>query len=120
MKNTASRKAPKASKAISGWDDAVFDPAALVRDMKDVADRYEGKKKLTLRAYSVAEPAPKFTPKDIAKLRQTRNLSRPLFAPILNLPTVTVRKRESGEQKPSGAALRLLEIMQRHPDALFR
>ena len=120
MKNTASSKVPKASKTISSWDDALFDPADLVRDMKDVADHYEGKKKLTLRTYSAIAPAPELKPKDIIKLREARNLSRPLFAQILNVPPVTVRKWESGERKPSGAALRLLEIMQRKPEALLR
>jgi hypothetical protein len=33
---------------------------------------------------------------------------------------VTVRKWESGERKPSGAALRLLEVMRTRPDALLQ
>lgn len=120
MKSTASNESPRASKSITSWDDAVFDPAELVQDMQELADHYEGKKKLTLRTYSAVAPAPKFTPTHIVKLRETRNLSRPLFAQILNVPAITVRKWESGERKPSGAALRLLEIMQRQSEALFR
>jgi putative transcriptional regulator len=119
MKNKISSKSPNASKAISSWDDAVFDPADLVRDMGAVADHYEGKKKLTLRTFRGIASAPKFTPSQIVKLRETRKLSRPLFAQILNVPPVTVRKWESGERKPSGAALRLLEIMQLQPEALL-
>ena len=120
MKNKTSSKSPTASKPISSWDDAVFDPADLVRDMKAVADHYGGKKTLTLRTFRAVASAPKFTPSQIVELRETRKLSRPLFAQILNVPPVTVRKWESGERKPSGAALRLLEIMQLQPDTLLR
>ena len=49
MKSKASNKRPTPSKRVLSWDDAVFDPADLVRDMKDLADHYAGKRKLTLR-----------------------------------------------------------------------
>ena len=120
MKNKTSSKSPTASKPISSWDDAVFDPADLVQDMKAVADHYEGKKILTLRTFRAVASAPNFTPSQIVKLRETRKLSRPLFAQILNVPPVTVRKWESGERKPSGAALRVLEIMQLQPETLLK
>jgi len=35
------------------------------------------------------------------------------------VPPVTVSKWEHGERKPSGAALRLLEIARRSPEALI-
>jgi DNA-binding transcriptional regulator YiaG len=120
MKSKTSRKPLAESKRISSWDDVVFDPADLVRDMKDLADRYEGKKKLTLRTFTIVASAPKFSPMEIVELREARKLSRPLFARILNVPVVTVRKWESGERMPSGAALRLLEVMRSTPEALLR
>jgi putative transcriptional regulator len=120
MKSKASRKPRAASKLISSWDDALFDPADLVRDMRDLADHYEGKKKLTLRTFTVVTPVPKFSPAEIVELREARKLSRPLFAQILNVPVVTVRKWESGERMPSGAALRLLQVMRARPDALLQ
>lgn len=120
MKSKTSKKPLDESKRISSWDDAVFDPADLVRDMKDLADHYEGKKKLTLRTFTIVAPVPKFSPVEIVELREARKLSRPLFARILNVPVVTVRKWESGERMPSGAALRLLEVMRTRPDALLQ
>lgn len=119
MKSKASRKPRTASKRISSWDDAIFDPADLVRDMRDLADHYEGNKKLTLRTFTVVAPVPRFAPAEIVELREARKLSRPLFAQILNVPVVTVRKWESGERIPSGAALRLLQVMRARPDALL-
>jgi DNA-binding transcriptional regulator YiaG len=120
MKSKASRKPRAASKRISSWDDAPFDPADLVRDVRNLADHYEGKKKLTLRNFTVVAPVPMFSPAGIVKLREARKLSRPLFARILNVQVVTVRKWESGERIPSGAALRLLQVMRARPDALLQ
>ncbi len=37
---------------------------------------------------------------------------------MLNVPAVTILKWEHGERKPSGVALRLLEIGKRRPEAL--
>ena len=120
MKRKASRKPRAASKRISSWEDALFDPADLVREVRDLADHYEGKKKLTLRTFTVVAPVPRFSPPEIVELREARKLSRPLFAQILNVPVVTVRKWESGERRPSGAALRLLQVMRTRPDALLQ
>jgi putative transcriptional regulator len=120
MKSKASRKPRTASKRISSWDDAIFDPADLVQDIRDLADHYEGKKKLTLRTFTVVAPVPRFSPAEIVEVREARKLSRPLFAQILNVPVVTVRKWESGERTPSGAALRLLQVMRARPDALLQ
>jgi putative transcriptional regulator len=120
MKSKASRKPRAASKRILGWDDAIFDPVDLVRDVGDLADHYEGKKKLTLRTFTIVAPVPRFSPAEIVELREARKLSRPLFAQILNVPVVTVRKWESGERIPSGAALRLLQVMRARPDALLQ
>ena len=89
-------------------------------DMQDLADHYEGEKQLTLRTFTLLAPAPKFSPTEIVELREAHKLSRPLFAGILNVPVVTVRKWESGERMPSGAALRLLEVMRSRPEALLQ
>jgi putative transcriptional regulator len=120
MKKKSSKVQPATSKPITSWDDAVFDPAEFVKDMRDLADHYMGKKKLTLRSFTVVAPVPRFAPAEIVELREARKLSRPLFAQILNVPVVTVRKWESGERIPSGAALRLLQVMRARPDALLQ
>ena len=88
--------------------------------MQDLADHYEGAKQLTLRTFTLLAPAPEFSPTEIVELREAHKFSRPLFAGILNVPVVTVRKWESGERMPSGAALRLLEVMRSRPEALLQ
>lgn len=105
---------------IKSWDDVVFDPAQFVKDMEELADHYKGKKKLTLRTFRVVRPAPQFSSAQIVKLRRQQKLSRPRMARILNVPDATIGKWESGERKPSGAAVRLLQIMQAQPETLLR
>lgn len=89
----------------------------MLGNRKDLRSAHDSKMMLNkYRLFHVVTPAPKFTPAEIVELREARNLSRPLFAQLLNVPPVTVRKWESGERNPSGAALRLLEMMRSRPE----
>ena len=58
--------------------------------------------------------APEFTPHQIQKLRQRHHISQPVFARYLNTSESTVEKWESGAKRPSGMALKLLAIVQKH------
>ena len=64
------------------------------------------------------KPAPKLAAKDIRKIRMRLGASQAVFARLLNIPTRTAIDWESGEQRPSGAALKLLNIAQRQPEVL--
>jgi putative transcriptional regulator len=54
------------------------------------------------------------SPKDIQKLRKTNKVSQPVFARYLNTSESTVEKWETGAKRPSGMALKLLSIVQKH------
>jgi len=58
-------------------------------------------------------PSP-IEPKQIKKLRQSQKVSQPVFARYLNTSESTVEKWETGAKKPSGMALKLLAIVQKH------
>lgn len=73
---------------------------------------------LTARQATVA-PAPLWQSRQIADLRQGLNLSQPVFAQALNVSPETVRAWEQGKRSPEGAALRLLEVAHRYPEALM-
>ena len=45
-------------------------------------------------------------------------MSQATFAAMLNVPTVTAISWEKGRRKPSGAALRLLQIARKHPELI--
>lgn len=55
-----------------------------------------------------------FAPADIKQLRESNHVSQPVFARYLNTSESTVEKWEAGKKKPSGIALKLLSIVQKH------
>lgn len=72
--------------------------------------------KTTMRDFDEASlsATPKFTARDIQKLRQRNHVSQPIFARYLNTSESTVEKWETGAKRPSGMALKLLAIVQKH------
>jgi putative transcriptional regulator len=55
----------------------------------------------------------------IVKLRQNLQCSQAMMARLLNVSTKTVQAWEQGKRKPSDAALKLLAIAEKHPEALY-
>ena len=72
--------------------------------------------KATMRSFDdscLSVPAP-FAPRQIKKLRESHHVSQPVFARYLNTSESTVEKWETGAKRPSGMALKLLAIVQKH------
>ena len=72
--------------------------------------------KATMRRFDtscLAKP-PTFAPADIKRLRMRNKVSQPVFARYLNTSESTIEKWEAGTKKPSGAALKLLSVVQKH------
>jgi putative transcriptional regulator len=70
--------------------------------------------KQTLRDFEAqAVPPPAYTAEAIRRLREHLHVSQAVFAAYLNASVSTVQKWENGEKKPSGAALRLLSVIER-------
>ena len=70
--------------------------------------------KQTLRDFEAqAVPPPIYTADAIRRLREHLHVSQAVFAAYLNASVSTVQKWENGEKKPSGAALRLLSVIER-------
>ena len=55
-----------------------------------------------------------FEPKQIKHLREINRVSQPVFARYLNTSESTVQKWEAGTKRPSGMALKLLAIIEKH------
>ena len=53
-------------------------------------------------------------PGQIKRLREANNVSQPVFARYLNTSESTVEKWETGAKRPSGMALKLLTVVQKH------
>ena len=56
----------------------------------------------------------KIGPAQIKELREANNVSQAVFARYLNTSDSTVEKWETGAKRPSGMALKLLTIVQKH------
>lgn len=72
--------------------------------------------KATMRSFDascLAVPAP-IKPREIKKLRERQGVSQPVFARYLNTSESTIEKWETGAKRPSGMALKLLALVQKH------
>lgn len=72
--------------------------------------------KATMRSFDdscLTVPA-RFEPQQIKQLRENNHVSQPVFARYLNTSESTVEKWETGAKRPSGMALKLLTIVQKH------
>lgn len=72
--------------------------------------------KATMREFDescLSVPA-QMEPKRIKRIRESQRVSQPVFARYLNTSESTVEKWESGVKKPSGMALKLLDIVEKH------
>ncbi len=57
---------------------------------------------------------PSIEPAQIKQLREANHVSQPVFARYLNTSESTVEKWETGAKRPSGMALKLLSVVQKH------
>ncbi len=110
----------KGSKKVSGKE-IEFSATELLQSLRGHADHLEGKRKVTMRfsRLALAAPVKVIKPREITAIRAKLNVSQPVFASLLNVPVTTARSWEQGKRKPSGAALRLLDLARRRPEILL-
>jgi putative transcriptional regulator len=97
-----------------------FSAEELVGSVVAFAAHVQGQKKLTLRTRKLKLPPPikPLRPKEITALRQQLHMSQAVFATVLNVPKVTAISWERGRRQPTGAALRLLDLVRKRPKIL--
>ena len=92
---------------------------AVIRGLRDVIEHEKGKRKLRATDFSIPEPAPTWSKRQLAKLRKERfRVSQPVFAAFLSVKPSTVKAWEQGLKHPSGAASRLIQILWQRPEVL--
>jgi putative transcriptional regulator len=72
--------------------------------------------KATMRHFdeSCLTVPPVIKPAQIKQLREKNHVSQPVFARYLNTSESTIKQWETGAKKPSGMALKLLAVVQKH------
>jgi putative transcriptional regulator len=70
----------------------------------------------TMRGFdaSCLAALPVFAAGQIRKIREQAHVSQPVFARYLNTSESTVQKWEAGTKRPSGMALKLLGVVEKH------
>ena len=81
---------------------------------------HKGKKNLRIRELVIPDPPQPMKAGDIVKLRNSLKVSQSIFSEILNVSIKTVQAWEAGRRQPAQSALRLLEIIKKHPEYLYR
>jgi len=57
---------------------------------------------------------PEIGARQIKEIREKNHISQPVFARYLNTSKSTIQKWEIGAKRPSGMALKLLSVIQKH------
>lgn len=73
----------------------------------------EGKRSLRESWVPVVAPPNSRSAQEILELRQTLGLNQQTMAKILSVSTSTLAAWEKGQRKPSGSALRLLQMLEK-------
>lgn len=87
--------------------------------MQEMAKRFNANgsvDQLTMRkidALALSAKQEEMTAAKIQRLRQREHISQAVLATVLNMSSESVQKWEQGKSKPHGAALRLLNIIDR-------
>ena len=98
----------KKSKFKNDMSEAIHSSAAMLHKVGAID-------KTTMLDFDARHLVPsEIAPAEIKQLREANNVSQRVFARYLNTSESTVEKWETGAKKPSGAALKLLSIVQKH------
>jgi DNA-binding transcriptional regulator YiaG len=95
---------------IRGAREAVAHKRGMLPDVRTTSA------KVTVRSVDVVPP-PKYGELDIQDIRRRLGVSQTVFAHLLGASPATVRAWERGAREPSDMARRLLELLERRPEA---
>jgi putative transcriptional regulator len=72
--------------------------------------------KQTMREFDALclPPVKQYSKEEIKRIRERQHASQAVFASYLNTAPSTIRSWEHGEKKPSGAALKLLNVVDKN------
>ena len=92
------------------------------QNMRVATSLIKGAEEALAIAKGEMEPGAVFIPKtvDVAAIRKKQNLSQAAFASRFGLSVGTVRDWEQARRSPDRAALILLSVIDREPDAVVR
>jgi len=92
------------------------DAMAAIHETMEAFHKVGAIDKQTMRRFDDAclTPVQSLSPKQIKALREREHVSQTVFANYLNVTPNLVSKWERGEKRPSGPALKLLSLVEKH------
>lgn len=84
-----------------------------------IEDAQEKEKKLPRRVVSIV-PVKDYDSLQVKEIRKNTGMSQKLFASYIGVSTKTVEAWEAGTNKPSGAASRILNMMEMDSELIHR
>jgi DNA-binding transcriptional regulator YiaG len=94
----------------------------IFEDMKEalqLAAAYERGETVDLRVTRIPTCPKRISAREVRSIRRAMNASQGLFAAYLNVSPNAVRSWEQGTRRPRQAALKLLVIAKKNPQALL-
>lgn len=86
----------------------------LIRSMQEALAHASGEN-VAVRVTEFEEPAV-----EVKRIRKKVGLTQEVFASALGISPSSLRKWEQGQRRPHGAAVTLLRVMDREPEAVIR
>lgn len=83
----------------------------LMQSMEEGLAYLKGEGPATVTKLSLPDPPPRLTQRQIHEIRRRCEMTQMQFARLLNVSTKTVEGWEQGVRVPSGAALRMLQVI---------
>ncbi len=92
------------------------DAMASIHETMEALHKTGAIDKQTMRRFDEAclTPVQPLTPRQIRGIRERERVSQTVFANYLNVTPNLVSKWERGEKRPSGPALKLLSLVEKH------
>ena len=92
----------------------IVEMARVLHRQGYVTDEALEKTTITMLGRDGLPKVPTLTAKEIAKVRESAGVSQAVMAGYLNVSTSTVSQWERGDRRPTGTALKLLNIVKRN------
>ncbi len=93
---------------------------SIMTGLNEALDDAEGKKPILKRHKVTIEPIKVFDSSDIKKIRNSTGMSQKAFAGYMGVSDKTVEAWETGTNHPSGAASRLLSMLEMDTDLVLK
>jgi putative transcriptional regulator len=93
---------------------------SIMTGLNEAIDDASGKKPALKRRTYVIEPVKEYFPEDIKRIRNSTGLSQKAFAGYMGVSVKTVEAWEAGTNKPSGAAARILMMIEQDKEFITR